>query len=75
MTVPMTPEEVNFARIRLGMTLRELAEALRMGTDGRRAVRRWETGDRPISGPASVAIEAMLGGWRPAHIIEAGELA
>jgi hypothetical protein len=46
-----------------------------MGTDGRRAVRRWETGDRPISGPASVAIEAMLGGWRPAHIIEAGELA
>ncbi len=75
MTVPMTPEEVNFARLRLGMTLRELAEALRMGTDGRRAVRRWETGDRPISGPASVAIEAMLGGWRPAHIIEAGELA
>jgi DNA-binding transcriptional regulator YiaG len=74
-TVPMTPEEVNFARLRLGMTLRELAEALRMGTDGRRAVRRWETGDRPISGPASVAIEAMLGGWRPAHIIEAGELA
>ncbi len=75
MTVPMTPEEVNFARLRLGMTLRELAEALRMGTDGRRAVRRWETGDRPISGPASVAIEAMLGGWRPAHIIETGELA
>ncbi len=75
MTVPMTPEEVIFARLRLGMTLRELAEALRMGTDGRRAVRRWETGDRPISGPASVAIEAMLGGWRPAHIIETGELA
>jgi len=74
-TVPMTPEEVNLARLRLGMTLRELAEALRMGTDGRRAVRRWETGDRPISGPASVAIEAMLGGWRPAHIIETGELA
>jgi transcriptional regulator with XRE-family HTH domain len=71
----MTPEEVIFARLRLGMTLRELAEALRMGTDGRRAVRRWETGDRPISGPASVAIEAMLGGWRPAHIIETGELA
>ncbi len=75
MTAPMTPEEVNLARIRLGMTLRELAEALRMGTDGRRAVRRWETGDRPISGPASVAIEAMLGGWRPAHIIEVGEMA
>jgi DNA-binding transcriptional regulator YiaG len=74
-TAPMTPEEVNFARLRLGMTLRELAEALRMGTDGRRAVRRWETGDRPISGPASVAIEAMLGGWRPAHTIEAGEMA
>lgn len=67
-TPPMTPDAVHAARLQLNMTLRELAEALRMGTDGRRAVRRWETGDRPISGPASVAIEAMLGGWRPQHV-------
>lgn len=62
----MTPIEVKTARLALGMSQRELAETLRMGLDGGRAVRRWESGDRPISGPASVAIEAMLTGWRPA---------
>lgn len=68
MEAPMTPDEVRDARHRLGMTLHQLAVALRMGTDGRRAVRRWEAGDRQISGPASIAIEAMIDGWRPAHL-------
>jgi DNA-binding transcriptional regulator YiaG len=49
----------------MGLTQHDLAELLRMGGDGKRAVRRWEAGDRQISGPASVAIEAMLTGWRP----------
>jgi DNA-binding transcriptional regulator YiaG len=62
----MTPNEIKSARLALGMSQRQLAETLRMGTDGGRAVRRWESGDRPVSGPASVAIEAMLTGWRPA---------
>jgi len=62
----MTPANVRVARLALGMTQDQLAVALRMGTDGKRAIRRWETGDRPISGPAMVAIEAMLSGWRPA---------
>lgn len=61
----MKPYEVKEARLRLGMSQRHLAETLRMGMEGGRAVRRWESGDRPISGPASVAIEAMLTGWRP----------
>ena len=56
----MTPEQVRAARYLLGMTQDELAKALRMGRDGKRAVRRWEAGDRHISGPASVAIEFML---------------
>lgn len=56
----MTPTEVRAARHMLGMTQDELAKALRMGMDGKRAVRRWESGDRHISGPASVAIEFML---------------
>ena len=56
----MNPEEVRAARYALGMTQDELAKALRMGRDGKRAVRRWEAGDRCISGPASVAIEFML---------------
>jgi DNA-binding transcriptional regulator YiaG len=61
----MTPAEVRAARLALGMTQDQLAEALRMGGDGKRAVRRWEAGEREISGPASVAIEALLTGWRP----------
>lgn len=65
----MTPAAVKAARLALGMTQHQLAETLRMGTDGKRAVRRWETGDREISGPASVAIEALLTGWRPSHCI------
>lgn len=62
----MQPNDMKAARLSLGMSQRQLAETLRMGLDGGRAVRRWESGDRPISGPASVAIEAMLTGWRPA---------
>jgi DNA-binding transcriptional regulator YiaG len=62
----MQPNDIKAARLSLGMSQRQLAETLRMGLDGGRAVRRWESGDRPISGPASVAIEAMLTGWRPA---------
>lgn len=56
----MTSDEVRAARYLLGMTQDQLAKALRMGGDGKRAVRRWESGDRSISGPASVAIEFML---------------
>lgn len=56
----MTADEVRAARYMLGMTQDQLAKALRMGGDGKRAVRRWESGDRHISGPASVAIEFML---------------
>jgi DNA-binding transcriptional regulator YiaG len=69
----MQPDEVKAARQALGMSLHQLAVALRMGTDGRRAVRRWETGDRHISGPAAVAIEALLCGWRPEHLIQPEE--
>lgn len=56
----MTSDEVRAARHLLGMTQDQLAKALRMGGDGKRAVRRWESGDRHISGPASVAIEFMV---------------
>lgn len=56
----MNSDEVRAARHMLGMTQDQLAKALRMGLDGKRAVRRWEAGDRCISGPASVAIEFML---------------
>ena len=46
----------------------ELGRALRLtGRDPGLTVHKWEAGERDITGPASVAIEAMLSGWRPAH--------
>jgi len=56
----MTPTEVREARQRLGLSQAELAARLRMGPNGERQVRRWEQGETPVSGPASVAIELLL---------------
>lgn len=56
----MTTPEVRAARHALGMTTKALAEALRLGANGGRTVRRWESGETPISGPAQVAIEMMI---------------
>jgi len=56
----MTPAEIRTARKTLGLSANGLAEALRLGKGGGRTVRRWESGDSPISGPASVAIELLL---------------
>jgi DNA-binding transcriptional regulator YiaG len=65
----MTPAAVKAARLALGMTQAELAATLRLAGDGKRSIRHWEKGTYPISGPASVAIEALLTGWRPSHCI------
>jgi DNA-binding transcriptional regulator YiaG len=54
----MRPLEIKAARLALGMNQREFAEALRVGSEA--VIRSWESGRRPISGPASVAIELML---------------
>ncbi len=56
----MTPE--NFKRIRqqLGLTQAELARALRI-TEGR-TIRRYESGERPISGPVAIIMEALADG-------------
>lgn len=63
----MTPAEVRAARAYLNLTQADLARILRMGADGRRTIRSWETevGKWPITGPASVALEALLTGWKP----------
>ena len=55
----VTAAEFYNARKRLRMTQAQLAEALQLGKDGKRAVRRWEHGERPISGPVAVAITMM----------------
>jgi hypothetical protein len=47
----------------------EMGRALRLqGRDVGTTVRDWERGDGP-TGPASVAIEAMLAGYRPPHTL------
>jgi DNA-binding transcriptional regulator YiaG len=56
----LTPQEVRAARAALGLSANGLAEALRLGKGGGRTVRRWESGQVPISGPATVAIQLML---------------
>jgi len=55
-----TPEDLRAARSRLGLSAAGLATALRLGANGGRTVRRWESGQIAFSGPVAVAIEAML---------------
>ena len=55
-----TPEDLRAARYKLGLSASGLAAALRLGVNGGRTVRRWESGDIAFSGPVAVAIEAML---------------
>ena len=60
----MTSEEFKTARKQLGMTVRQMADALRLSTtNGYRMIRRIESGEIAVSGPISVAVEAMLAGF------------
>jgi DNA (cytosine-5)-methyltransferase 1 len=56
----LSPADLIAARKRLGLSQTGLAEALRLGKNGDRTIRRWEAGEIPITGPASVAIELLL---------------
>lgn len=56
----MKPSKIRAMRREMGMTQRELAAALRLQpASGRNTVRDWETGKRPITGPASMALECL----------------
>lgn len=64
----MTPKEIKQARRDLGFSIGDLACALLLSpASGNRTIRRWEAGDVPITGPAIIAIQAMLEGYMPAH--------
>ena len=68
----MQPGELRAARHSLNLSQNELGEWLLLtGNAPGYTVRMWELGKRPISGPVSVAVEAFLSGWRPAHVITA----
>ena len=59
----MTPPGLKAIRTRYGLTQRQLATILRI--EDERTVRRWEAGDRAISGPASILLELMHSGELP----------
>jgi len=64
-SVNMSPDRVKAIREGLGLTQVALAAMLRLGPTGKRSVIRWETGDTPVPGPVSVALEALASGWEP----------
>ncbi len=70
----MTPDKIREARATLGqmwgldrpLHMSELGRALRLrGRDPGATIRDWERGHTAITGPAAVAIEAMLEGFVP----------
>lgn len=63
-------EEFREAREELGMSAGKLAKTLRMGKGCDRTIRRYESGETSIPGPVSVAMEALLTGFRPEEIDE-----
>lgn len=56
----MTPSQFIQARKALGLSVKEMAEALRFGGDGQRHVRRLESGECAITGPVQTCIELLL---------------
>jgi len=65
---PMPCERVKAIREGLGLTQVELAEWLRLSSNGKYAVSRWELGRTDCPGPVSVALEAFEAGWRPGQL-------
>jgi DNA-binding transcriptional regulator YiaG len=59
----MTPTEIKAIRQRYGLSQTELAALLRISD--LRTIRRWEKGEVPISGPASIVLELMDAGELP----------
>jgi DNA-binding transcriptional regulator YiaG len=53
----MTPTEIKAIRQRYGLSQSELAALLRISD--LRTIRRWEKGEVPVSGPASIVLELM----------------
>lgn len=63
----MRPDKQEFrqARDQLGLSAKQMANILRMGKGSDRTIRRYESGQTPVPGPVSVAVEALLTGFRP----------
>lgn len=46
-----------------GLSTRALAQVLRIGDE--RTIRRWQSGETPVSGPASIVMEMLAAGELP----------
>ena len=62
----MTPATFKAIRQRAGLTQSQLASLLRIA-DGR-AIRRWEAGERQVSGPVTILMEMLDAGRLPAPL-------
>jgi DNA-binding transcriptional regulator YiaG len=58
----MTPEQFKTIRQQAGLTQSRLAALLRISDS--RTIRRWETGEREVSGPVSILMEMLRDGDR-----------
>jgi hypothetical protein len=62
----MTPEKLKLARNHMGFSVNEMADALRLSpANGGTTVRKMEAGKINITGPISVAVDAMMKGYDP----------
>ena len=62
----MTPEKLKLARHYMGFSVNEMADALRLSpANGGTTVRKMEAGKINITGPISVAVDAMMKGYDP----------
>ena len=62
----MTPEKLKLARHSMGFSVNEMADALRLSpANGGTTVRKMEAGKVRITGPISVAVDAMMKGYDP----------
>ena len=68
---PVLPQPMDGARVTrirksLGLSRKQLVRVLRMnGANALETLKRWETDEAPVTGPASVALELMEAGARP----------
>jgi len=65
----MTPAEFNHIRHSQGLSIAQIARILRIAD--RSTVHRWATGERNISGPASILLEMLDRGELPGRYFAA----
>lgn len=65
----MTGDELKDIRKALGLSQAELSDWLLLRGNPGWTVRMWEKENKPISGPAEIAVRAFAAGYRPPHVV------